>query len=335
MVSSESSASSPPPATSASVASTPGPPALVRMHRRLPRGRGCLASTSDMKKMSAMLLTRSTPLRRKAASSTSSLPVSAPVCEAAALAAAAVRPALMTMTGLVSETSRAADRNERGVADRLHVDDDAVGAGIAAEVVHQVAPVDVEHGADGDEGAEADILAQAPIEHGGTKCAALADEGDVARPRHGVREGRVQAAHRIHHAQTVRTDQAHLAANDLGDLALQLLAMLAEFLEAGGDDDARGNPQLHRLSDEVGHGVGRRGHHYQIHFVRQLAHVGIGLDSQHVGALGVHRKHGAAEGAAQQVPQHRAAHAARALGGADHGDALGRNNGSRGWLSER
>ena len=44
----ESSASSPPPATSASVASTPGPPALVRMQRRLPRGRGCFASTSDM-----------------------------------------------------------------------------------------------------------------------------------------------------------------------------------------------------------------------------------------------------------------------------------------------
>ena len=60
-----------------------------------------------------MLLTRSTPLRRKAASSTSSLPVSEPVWEAAALAAAAVRPGLMTMMGLLSATSRAAERNER------------------------------------------------------------------------------------------------------------------------------------------------------------------------------------------------------------------------------
>ena len=60
-----------------------------------------------------MLLTRSTPLRRKAASSTSSLPVSEPVCEAAALAAAAVRPGLMTMMGLFSATSRAAERKER------------------------------------------------------------------------------------------------------------------------------------------------------------------------------------------------------------------------------
>ena len=62
-----------------------------------------------------MLLTRSTPLRRKAASSTSSLPVSEPVCEAAALAAAAERPGLMTMMGLFSATSRAAERKERAL----------------------------------------------------------------------------------------------------------------------------------------------------------------------------------------------------------------------------
>ena len=58
--------------------------------------------------------TRSTPQRRNAASSTSSLPgqrsryAKPPPC-----AAASVRPALITMIGLVSETSRAAERNER------------------------------------------------------------------------------------------------------------------------------------------------------------------------------------------------------------------------------
>jgi hypothetical protein len=66
-----------------------------------------------MSKSSLMLSTRSTPLRRKATSSTSSLPVSEPVCEAAARAAADVRPGLITMIGLVSATSRAADMNER------------------------------------------------------------------------------------------------------------------------------------------------------------------------------------------------------------------------------
>ena len=62
-----------------------------------------------------MVLTRSTPLRRKAASSTSSLPVSEPVWEAAALAAAALRPGLMMMIGLLSATSRAAERNDRAL----------------------------------------------------------------------------------------------------------------------------------------------------------------------------------------------------------------------------
>ena len=98
-----------------------------------------------------MELTRSTPTRRKAASRTSSVPVSEPVCEAAALAAAAVRPALITMMGLVSETSRAAERNELRVANGFHVDDNGMGARIVAEVVDQIAPVHIQHGADGDE----------------------------------------------------------------------------------------------------------------------------------------------------------------------------------------
>jgi hypothetical protein len=62
-----------------------------------------------------MVSTRNTPQRRNAASSTSSLPVSAPVCEAAALAAASVRPAFITMIGLESAISRAAERNARAL----------------------------------------------------------------------------------------------------------------------------------------------------------------------------------------------------------------------------
>jgi len=60
-----------------------------------------------------MVLTRRTPLRRKAVSSTSSLPVSEPVWDAAALAAPAVLPGLITIMGFVIATSRAADRNAR------------------------------------------------------------------------------------------------------------------------------------------------------------------------------------------------------------------------------
>ncbi len=114
MLSGEISASSPPPCARASVASTPGPPALVTMQSFLPFGSGCFESASIMSKMSSMPSTRSTPTRRKAASSTSSEPVSEPVWEAAALAAAAVRPALITMIGFSSETRRAAERKRFG-----------------------------------------------------------------------------------------------------------------------------------------------------------------------------------------------------------------------------
>jgi hypothetical protein len=106
-------ASSPPLARSESVASTPGPPAFVRIANFGPSGRGCLLSTSAIWNRSEIEFTRRTPIRRNAASSTSSLPVSAPVCDAAAFEAASERPAFSTITGFVRDTSRAADRNDR------------------------------------------------------------------------------------------------------------------------------------------------------------------------------------------------------------------------------
>ena len=97
----------------ASVASTPGPPALVKMVNLLPLGRGCFANNSVILKRSWMVSTRSTPQRRKAASKTSSLPAKVPVCEAVALAASPVRPPLITIIGLLKATSLAAERKER------------------------------------------------------------------------------------------------------------------------------------------------------------------------------------------------------------------------------
>src|SRR3712207_7905165 len=58
MVSGEIPASSPPREIRESVASTPGPPALVRIVRRGPFGRGCLPRVSAMSKRSEMLSTR-------------------------------------------------------------------------------------------------------------------------------------------------------------------------------------------------------------------------------------------------------------------------------------
>src|ERR1019366_6115860 len=72
---------------------------------------------------------------------------------------------------------------------------------------------------------------------------------------------------------------------------------------------------------------GRGGEHYQVHFVGEVADAGIGLDTQHIGTLGIHREHRAAEWAAKQVPQHRTAYAARPFRRADYRDALGKKQG--------
>ena len=125
--------------------------------------------------------------RRNAASSTSSLPAIEPVCDAAAFAAASVRPALITMIGL-DERHLARRREERpGVADRLHVDHDALRLGVVRQVVDQVAPADVEHRADRDERAEADVDPQAPVEDRRAQRAALAEEPDRPAPGHRAR----------------------------------------------------------------------------------------------------------------------------------------------------
>ncbi len=164
---------------------------------------------------------------------------------------------------------------------------------------------------------------QAPVEDRGAQRAALADEGHVAGTRDGVSEGGVQAAQRIHHAQAVGADEPHLAFDQLGNAALQLFTMFAKLFEAGGDHDAAGDAQLDGFRDEVGHAVGGSGHDHQVRPLRQFADAGVRLDSQDVGALGVDRIHGAAEGAAQQVPQHGTADAAGTLGSSDERYALG------------
>src|SRR5687768_6272856 len=68
-------------------------------------------------------------------------------------------------------------RQERAsIAYRFHVDDDAVRLRVIAEVINQVAPADIKHGANRDESAEADVFLKAPVENRCAERAALADE---------------------------------------------------------------------------------------------------------------------------------------------------------------
>jgi hypothetical protein len=102
-------------AAHASAARMPGPPALVRIAARRPGGRGCVASTRVTSNISSIVVVRMTPDWRNSASTTVSLDASAPVCDEAARAPAADRPALTTTIGLRRATRCAICPNFAGL----------------------------------------------------------------------------------------------------------------------------------------------------------------------------------------------------------------------------
>ena len=205
------------------------------------------------------------------------------------------------------------------VADRLHVNHDALGARVVADVVDQVAEIDVEHRADRDEGAEADLLANTPVEHRGAQRAALADECHVAGAGHDAAERRVQAGDRVHHAEAVRADQAHVAAAGVDqNLTFELDARRAEFLEPGGNHNAAFYPGGDAFGHEVRHQLGLGHDNREINLLRHRGDGRVGLDAEDARAFRIHREHHAAKRIADQVPQHGAADTAHGFRCADH-----------------
>ncbi len=112
-VSGDSSARRPSASTSASAASTPSPPPLVTIARRLPRWRLASASVSTAPNSSSSVNTRRMPERRNAASYTASEPATAPEWDAAAVMPASKRPPFTASTGFTRAAARAADMNLR------------------------------------------------------------------------------------------------------------------------------------------------------------------------------------------------------------------------------
>ncbi len=176
------------------------------------------------------------------------------------------------------------------IADRFHVNHDAARVGIVAEVIDEVSPTDIHHRSYGDEGAEADLLLQAPVENGRTESAALADETDTARPRDSVCKGGVEARHGAHDAQTVRPHDADVGFASFGqNLVFQCNSARAGLFEARRNDDRAFDTLLGAFADHTGNGRGR-GHDYgQIDLVRNVFQAGIRLDSENVGTLGIDR----------------------------------------------
>lgn len=114
-VSSASTGTSSPSATQVSAHRIPGPPALVRIATRRPRGGGWLATSAATSNIWWRESVRITPVWRKSASTvTSEAAIIAPVCEVVARTPAGERPLFTTTIGLVRATRRAMVENLRG-----------------------------------------------------------------------------------------------------------------------------------------------------------------------------------------------------------------------------
>ena len=138
MVSCDRLARSPPMSISRSTARTPAPPPLVTMPTRpclTGRNRVSVSAASNRCSRSS---TRNRPARVKAASIVVSLPASAPVWVAAASAAAAWRPDLITITGFIRAAARAADMNLRAWGHGFQIHQDGMGIAVAGQHVEQV-----------------------------------------------------------------------------------------------------------------------------------------------------------------------------------------------------
>ena len=142
--------------------------------------------------------------------------------------------------------------------------------------------------------------------------------------RDDVREGRVEVHGRADVAEAVGADDAHaVALGDGLDLVLEALALLADLLEPGADDDGAGHAGLAALAHGLRHVLGRHGDDGEVDLARHLADARVGLDALHRLGRDVHRVDDPLVLGADQVAQEDVADRPLLVAGADDGDALG------------
>ena len=212
-----------------------------------------------------------------------------------------------------------------GPVDGLDVEDDGLGLLVLAEVVDEIAEVDVEGVADGHEVGEADLLLQGPVEDRGAQGARLGNEGDVPFFGHGLGEARVELVAGRDDAQAVGPDDPHAlgAAQGLPDLVLEGLALGPRLPESGRGDDDPEDARVAAFPDEAGDLAGRRADDGQVGRLRDILDVGDAGDPHDGLAHGADGVDDPAEAAADEIDEDLAADALGVGGDADEGDALG------------
>ncbi len=226
-----------------------------------------------------------------------------------------------------------ARRRQKGarVADRLHIDNDALGLRIVPEVIDQVTPGHVQHRASGNEGAEAQPPLQTPVQDGGTQRATLTEEGHVTGQCHTGGEARVEPGRWAEHAEAVRSDDAHATASGLRQhLLLQGHTACADLAKTGREDDSARDTGIGALGDEVRHGCGGYGDNGEVNRSGQCPKRWVGGQAKHVGPTRIDRIDRPGEGRTGHVCNERPTNTAHGFRGADDRHRPGREDGVQG-----
>src|SRR5579864_2137218 len=191
--------------------------------------------------------------------------------------------------------------------------------GIVAKMIDEIAPADVEHGACGDDGAEADVFTLAPVEDGSLQRAALAQECDAAFLGQRLCEGGIQADGWIHESHTVGSNQSQgSAAQMFFYFFFQFRAVLTLLAEARRDHDGGLHSRVDTLSNDLWDCPRGRDYESQVHFPGNLADALYGLKSQNLGMAGGNSMNFDGKLTLQEIRKNTAAYRAFAICSANH-----------------
>jgi len=166
-----------------------------------------------------------------------------------------------------------------GIAERLEVQADHVGARVALPVLQQVVAGEVGLVAGRDERRQAETPPRGLRDRGDPERAALRGERHVSRRRRDGREARVEAdvGGRVEHAEAVRADEPHTRGPAHGQqLRLARHAGGADFGEAGREDDERPHAGGAALARDLHDRLGLDGDDGQLHRLRHVGDRAVG-----------------------------------------------------------
>ena len=213
------------------------------------------------------------------------------------------------------------------VPERLEIQEDHLGLAVVGPVLQQVVAADVGLVAHRDELRDPDAELTGAAHQLDPEPARLRQERDVPRDGPRRRERRVHShvGRGVHHAETVRSDDAHaVAARQRDELALGLFALGTGLGEPGRDDQHAPNALLRALPRDAGN-VGRRhDDDREVDGVRHLEHARVRAHAGDGNRRRVYRVDRALEPVLEQVAKQLVTDPSRAAAGSDHRDRAGR-----------